>query len=256
MMDNLTPVSAESVPCKLCGNGAALYGVVDFHRCVAAHGAELPLCGVPIYYRRCGSCGFLFTDAFDRWSEDQFKAHIYNDGYYAIDPDYASVRPRANADRVIKLWGRHRTELRVLDFGGGNGVFCDALRANGFPAVVAYDPMSPDHARRPEGKFELVTCFETLEHLTDPVAGIGDIVQYLAEPGLVLFSTIVQPEDFDRLGLSWWYVGPRNGHVSLFSRQALALAWRRHGLEFGSSNGGLHFAFRVLPSFAAHLVEK
>jgi len=27
----------------------------------------------------------LFTDAFDDWGENQFKTHIYNDGYHAVD---------------------------------------------------------------------------------------------------------------------------------------------------------------------------
>ena len=60
----------------------------------------------------------------------------------------------------------------------------------------------------------------------------------------------------DKLGVSWWYVGPRNRHVSTFSRRALALAWQRHRCKFGSFNDYLHVAFRALPSFAAHLVKK
>ncbi len=32
--------------------------------------------------------------------------------------------------------------------------------------------MAPEYAERPAGKFDLVTIFETLEHLPDPAAGI------------------------------------------------------------------------------------
>ena len=85
----------------------------------------------------------------------------------------------------------------MLDNGGRNDVFCTALRANGFPVAVTYDPMVPEYACRPDGKFDLVTCFETLEHLPDPTAGIAQIVDCVADPGLILFTTLVLPADFD-----------------------------------------------------------
>jgi len=248
----LKTVSAEPLPCKICGGTAALYGVVDFHKsCEEARGVRLPLSGVPIYYRRCSSCSFVFTDAFDGWTDEQFKSHIYNDDYHAVDPDYRSARPNSNAEFVARLWSPYKAETRVLDFGGGNDVFCAALRATGFPVAVTYDPMVPEYARRPDGKFELVTCFETLEHLPDPAAGIALILECVAEPGLIFVTTYAQPADFNQYGLNWWYVGPRNGHISIFSKQALAAAWGRHGYKIVSLSDNFHFAFRTLPTFLA-----
>src|SRR5512143_228239 len=253
-MMKLTPVSAAPVPCKICGEPAPLYGTADFNRnCDIPNGMKLPLSGTPVHYRRCGACGFLFTDAFDGWSHDDFRTHIYNGGYPAVDQDYAETRPRNNAAAVLQLFGAHKEQRRVLDYGGGNDVLCSQLRAAGFPLAVTCDPFAPEFAKPPAEKFDLVTCFETLEHMPDPVAGIGDIVAHLAEPGLVLFSTLLQPADFDRLGMTWWYVGPRNGHISLFNRSALAKAWARHGCRTGSFNDNLHVAFRTLPDFARRL---
>jgi SAM-dependent methyltransferase len=251
MIDRLKPVTTASRPCKICGNAAALFGVVDFHKRCLQDQIRLPLSGVPVYYRRCDSCGFLFTDAFDDWSTDEFKAYIYNDDYRLFDPEYLGERPRANADNVKGLWSQYKAGLRVLDFGGGNDVFCATLRADGFLEAVTYDPMTPEFAQRPDGKFDLVTCFETLEHLPDPLAGIECIVGSLAEPGLCFFTTLVQPPDFNTQGLNWWYASPRNGHISLFSRQSLALAWGRHDYKLISHNDNVHFAFRTLPSYVA-----
>ena len=62
-------------------------------------------------------------------------------------------------------------------------------------------------------------------------------------------------EDFDKLGMNWWYVGPRNGHISMFSRDALIKAWRSHGCQTGSFNDKLHVAFRTMPDFAKHYWE-
>jgi SAM-dependent methyltransferase len=210
---------------------------------------------MPVYYRRCSVCGFLFADAFDDWSEAEFKAHIYNAGYLAVDPDYTEKRPRGNAGVVEQMFGAHKTELRVLDYGGGNDVLCSVLRSAGFPVAATYDPFAADFAQRPEGTFDLITCFETLEHVPNPMAGIASILSSLAEPGLVLFSTLLQPKDFDKLGLNWWYVGPRNGHVSIFSHNALVLAWRHFGYQTASFTENLHVAFRKLPAFAKHLLK-
>jgi 2-polyprenyl-6-hydroxyphenyl methylase/3-demethylubiquinone-9 3-methyltransferase len=241
----LRPVSPASLSCKICDGQAALYGVVDFHK--SCQNLKVPVSGMPIYYRRCAACGFLFTDAFDDWSQDQFKTHIYNDAYLPFDPDYQTARPSANAKLVSQLWAQHKAGMRVLDFGGGNDVFCTALRADGFQAAITYDPMVPEHATRPEGKFDLVTSFETLEHLPDPIAGIARMAECVAEPGAVFYSTLTQPADFDNQGLSWWYVGPRNGHISIFTKQALTAAWARHGFKNASLNDVLHIAFRNMP---------
>jgi SAM-dependent methyltransferase len=257
MLDTLRPITAAPVPCKICGGASLLFGVVDFHKsCEEPNGLRLSLSGVPVYYRRCANCRFVFTDAFDDWSPDQFKTHIYNDDYGMVDPDYKTERPRSNAEVVAQLWGEHRKNTRVLDFGGGNGALCTALRENGFPVAEAFDPMVPEFARRPVGKFDLVTSFETFEHLPDPMAGIASILESAADPGAVLFTTLLQPADFDNHGVNWWYIGPRNGHVSIFSKQALSIAWSRHRYQVASLNDLIHLAFRNLPPYLTHLQKK
>lgn len=255
MIDRLKPVIASRLPCKVCRGQAELYGVVDFHKsCEELRGKCFLLSGVPVYYYRCLSCKFVFTEAFDEWTAEQFKTNIYNEQYKLVDPGYEDEsRARGNADIIARLWDKYKGETRVLDYGGGNDSFCAGLRTHGFPLAVTYDPMVPAFAQRPEGKFDLVTCFETLEHLPDPVGGIGSIIEFAAEPGLVFFTTLLQPADFDVQRLNWWYAAPRNGHVSLFSRQALAAAWDRNGYKVVSFNDTTHLAFRTLPHFLAHL---
>jgi 2-polyprenyl-6-hydroxyphenyl methylase/3-demethylubiquinone-9 3-methyltransferase len=244
----LRPVSKTHLACKICSGPAELYGVVDMNRpCEIDKGKFTPLSGIPVYYRRCHACGFLFTDAFDDWGLGDFKTHIYNDDYQSFDPDYLHKRPSGNANCVANLWAPHKAGMRVLDYGGGNDVLCSVLRANGFKEAVTYDPMVEEHAARPDGKFDLVTCFETLEHLPDPLDGISKIVEFVADPGAVFFSTLTQPDDIYNSGVSWWYIGPRNGHVSIFTRHALAAAWGKFGFKTASINEGLHLAFRNLP---------
>jgi 2-polyprenyl-6-hydroxyphenyl methylase/3-demethylubiquinone-9 3-methyltransferase len=167
-MDHLKPVSATVTACKICGGEVPLFGVVDFNKTsVEIVGRHVPLSGVPICYRCCAGCGFVFTDAFDGWSVDEFKRNIYNGDYHLFDPDCEEKRSRGNAEAVARLWGQVTAETRVLDYGGGEGALCGALRADGFPVAETYDPMVPQYASRPDGTFNLVTCFETFEHLPD-----------------------------------------------------------------------------------------
>jgi hypothetical protein len=42
--------------------------------------------------------------------------------------------------------------------------------------------------------------------------------------------------------LNWWYAGPRNGHISLYSAEALRRLFATHGMTVQSYSAGLHCA--------------
>src|SRR2546423_14681900 len=91
----LKSICEPLAPCKVCGEPSPLLGVVDFnkHCLVASRPDLLPLSGVPVYYHRCPSCHFIFTTAFDSFTPDDFRRHVYNEQYALIDPEYAEERP-------------------------------------------------------------------------------------------------------------------------------------------------------------------
>jgi 2-polyprenyl-6-hydroxyphenyl methylase/3-demethylubiquinone-9 3-methyltransferase len=230
-----------------------LVGTIDFNKsCVEFQGTFLPSRGIAIDYNRCPVCGFLFTAAFDGWSKHDFLETIYNDDYILVDPDYRDVRPKVNLAFLSDLFADHRSELAILDYGGGNGALASLLREAGF-AADTYDPLVAEFSTLPVRRYPLICSFETLEHTPDPRATIREMSALLADPGMIIFSTLLQPPNFESKRLGWWYVGPRNGHVSLFSRKALELAWRKEGLRYGSFDHVMHVAFRQVPAFARHL---
>lgn len=252
MAIELQAVCPRELPCKCCGAAARIYGVVDFNKNCSMHrGVLLPMSGMPVYYHRCGACGFIFTAAFDAWAQEDFAAHIYNDDYRQVDPDYEVVRPRSTAQNISRLFEAMRPQ-RLLDYGGGSGAMAEALRAEGFPHVDTYDPFVPRHATRPTMKYDCITSFEVAEHSTDPKRTFADMVGLLDDPGLIVFSTLVQPADIQRQGLNWWYAGPRNGHVSLYAQESLQRLIQGLGYTFGSFNDNVHLMFRNLPAFANH----
>jgi SAM-dependent methyltransferase len=254
MNSGLQAICAEQAACKCCGATAFPYGVVDFHKnCEILRRKVLDVSGVPIYYYRCPACRFLFTTAFDHFTTDDFLRHVYNEEYHLVDPDYRDERGRWNAELLAGLFADPRPH-RILDYGGGNGTLADRLRAAGFPRVETYDPFVPDYSDRPDGRFDCVVSFEVVEHSTDPERTFADMGEFLADPGLIVFSTLLQPPDIDRHGLNWWYAGPRNGHVSLFSRESLRAIVEPLGFGFGSFNDNLHVLFREVPAFAKHFL--
>jgi 2-polyprenyl-6-hydroxyphenyl methylase/3-demethylubiquinone-9 3-methyltransferase len=249
-LQRLRRFTADDLPCKICGGAARVLGGHDFNRsCEEVRGKFLPSAGLLVVYRRCGDCGFLFTDAFDDWSPEDFAQAIYNDGYSAVDPDYDTVRPQANAQMILKTFANLAGRLAALDYGGGNGVLAGELRKAGFTVAETYDPFTPAHSVRPERRYNLVTCFEAMEHMPDPVTGAADIASFLDDDGVIVFSTVTQPDVFDVVGMRWWYIGPRNGHISLHTRESLRRMWAKIGLTAFSLSASLHVAYRKPPSF-------
>jgi SAM-dependent methyltransferase len=240
--------------CKICGDLALVHGQVDFSKsCAEVTGTVLPHSGLSIAYNRCPRCEFLFSASFDDWTRQDFIENIYNEDYGRVDPDYEAARPAANAGFLCRLFDKRKSTLSLLDYGGGNGALARALLAAGFAEAATFDPLVAKYSAVPGRKFAVVASFETLEHTPDPLAAIRQMAELLQEPGIIVFSTLVQPRDFATQGLAWWYVGPRNGHISIFSRKSLAAAWRSVGFTLGSFNDNAHVAFREIPDFARHL---
>jgi hypothetical protein len=185
---------------------------------------------------------------FDDWSAEAFLAHIYNSSYIHVDPDYASARPVSNASAIAETLRAARDSIAILDFGGGNGAFASHLVAQGFSATT-YDPFS-GFKERPSRRFDVITCFEVMEHTPFPARTAAEMCDMLADEGIILFSTLTQPADFDQQRLHWWYAGPRNGHVSLYSRESLTILFQQLGLQLFSISELVHVAFRKLPAFA------
>ncbi|MDP9172959.1 MAG: class I SAM-dependent methyltransferase [Planctomycetota bacterium] len=244
MRQLLPSVVSPSVPCKCCHGEARIFGVVDFNQtCAQRTPRALDACGVPVYYHRCLSCGFLFTTAFDNFATEDFAKFIYNEDYKLVDPEYAEARPRRIAFLVSKMFELSR-HLRVLDYGGGNGAAARFLRDYGFTNISIYDPFVPEFSVRPQGQFDLILSFEVVEHSPHPCKIFTEMDSLLAPTGMILFSTLLQPPEIDREGVNWWYVGPRNGHVSIYTNQALAKLSSQLKFKLKSFSEDLHLLFR------------
>jgi 2-polyprenyl-6-hydroxyphenyl methylase/3-demethylubiquinone-9 3-methyltransferase len=231
--------------CKICFSEADHFCAVDFNKnCDERRGRILPLSGTLITYRRCRSCQFIFTNDFDNWTEKKFAELIYNEAYRDVDPDYDTHRPRENAEFILKKIAEPLKSKRILDYGGGNGFFAETLKLHDIPDVATYDPFNDRHCLRPSGYFDVITCYEVLEHAPDPRQTVEDIVSFLNNDGTIIFSTMPAQDDIDLIRGDWWYIAPRNGHCSIFSKKALIDLWGSYGFELKSIMPHLHVAFK------------
>lgn len=228
--------------CKVCGGRSEAAGAVDFAKnCEERRGVVLPRTEAPIHYHRCGDCSLLYTRAFDGWSHAEFRRWIYNDGYAAVDPDYVSVRPMANAATVAALMKRNGL-TRTLDYGGGNGDLARALMARGFDAA-SWDPMEPGQTLPGQRDFQLVTAFEVMEHTPTPRATAREVTASAGARGVVLFSTLALDTAGPR-AVDHWYVAPRNGHITIHTRASLQALFARLGWQVHHFGDAYHLAHR------------
>ena len=101
--------------------------------------------------------------------------------------------------------------------------------------MTGYDPFSSP--TRPEGKFDLITCFEVIEHSPDPMGTLREMNSLLAPGGGILLGQSLQPPNIHELRCSWWYCAPRNGHCSTFTARSFAVAGDQVGLHFHPAGG-------------------
>lgn len=246
---------SEGVPCKICGASARPFDSADMLRICCGKVSTDPhifgFSGVAVGYYRCRSCEFLFTDFFDNWTSEDFSRLIYNDDYVKVDPEYIDVRPTICAEAIADIFASSQ-KMNILDYGSGSGSFSEKLFERGFSKVVCYDPFS--HPARPQEQFDIITCFEVIEHSPEPLIIFEDMLSFLKEGGILVFSQTLQPANIENIRCGWWYVGPRNGHVSLYSQNTLTIIAEKFGTSLWKV--GPFFAFAQERTMAAlELIE-
>ncbi len=241
-----TVANPADVPCKICEGPSGLFGLVDFSKnCEEI--TDIALSGLPVYYRRCRNCGFIYTTDFDHWTAEDWSANVYNDDYITFDPEYVEKRPAQNAKMLINTFKPRTPPVRLLDYGSGTGHLAKILNESGFDAAD-FDPFV-DPKARPQGLFDVVTAFEVMEHTPTPLDTLRDIASFLNPNGVIIYSTTVAPPIITTVGVAWKYISPRNGHVSIHTTESLQILHSQVGLNFSSFSNAFHIGFTDFADF-------
>ena len=190
--------------CKICSKSAVFkFNLPSLKR----SGGPLEAEGTEVPYYECQSCHFLFAN---------YEAD-YDSAYWAgLDPVHDG---RVLETLRLYLWAGGRHGASVLDYGCGKGYSVKKLRELG---VTAYGTDIGDPhgvglyplAQAP--KADIVTACEVVEHFTDPLESFKH-VRSLCRESFAFQTAFYDPRV---CGRDWWYLGPANGHVSLYSERS------------------------------------
>jgi hypothetical protein len=204
-----------------------------------------------VTYAQCLVCDYIQTEE-PYWLEEAYHSPITAQDTGSL----IRVLHLANVTKVLLALVLDRRG-RCLDFGGGYGIFvrrmrdlgvdfwwqdhyCENLLAQGFSANPA------------DAGYELVTCFEVLEHVVAPDELIAAL---LSRSKAVLVSTELSDGWSERF-FDWPYVAAEHGqHVGFFSERTLRAMAQRMGVNFISDGKSLHLFSKVkVPAWKVRMV--
>lgn len=191
-----------------------------------------------VAYYRCPKCGFIQTE------EPYWLEEAYADALQIMDVGIMqrNLATCVATSAVISLL--FPAANRFLDYGGGHGTFVRLMRDRGFnffwQDMYAENVHSRTFEHIADARYDMVTAFELLEHLPNP---LKDIAPAFALSDNLLFTTTLTP-DPPPTPPNWWYYAVRGGqHVSFYTHAALKELAR-------------HFGRHVLSSGAYHLFTR
>ncbi len=203
----------------------------------------------------CQACGAAFVGQDP--AQIDFQA-LYGEAYYtggndAVFADYVGQEAarRAHARRKLALLRHLPPRLprhgRLLDVGCAAGFFLAEARAfyevqgvelSAWSSAYARDRLgltvftgSLQQATLPAAHFDIVTLWDVIEHVPDPVPLLAEAARVLQPGGLLVLSTGDWGSDYARSRGADWHLLTPPWHLSFFSRETMARAAQRAGLR-------------------------
>ena len=200
MIEDKPVKNIPMAPCVVCGENA--FCVKDMKN------------GCDIY--RCSQCRLEFCRPMpSRRQLDEF----YID--YA-DPCALPLVVEANAKRNIEALKRYglSNQSRLLDYGSGQGAFCQAGKSDRWFNFDPYTKDSREELLKPE-EYDWITLWGVLEHVPDPTELWARLVRLLRLKGYLALTTVST-----ELSIPYQYKPPE--HVTYWTQRAMEEMCHRH----------------------------
>lgn len=201
-----------------------------------------PKHGADIY--TCSTCGCLMADI--DFVHEQYESQDY---YTMIHKTRAEIEYEWGFRwrYVLSCIAEQNHFSTLLDVGAGNGYFVDlaikeyGLKSTGLEisaeeiefakSVIGVDLIN-ENINDHKPKYDVVTCFNVLEHVPDPQALLACLVDRIQPGGILVISTPNPACIHARVKgkENWDMVAPPH-HINLFTRSALDEMVGIHNLE-------------------------
>lgn len=160
----------------------------------------------------CVSCGLKSTDLKEDYED--FVKRYYAKGYYTGDPKYAAYASYAsdkwlicrNLNKFLRKILKYKISGKLLDVGCAMGYFVEMAKKAGFDAY-GFDAsefavkkakakldgriaVGTIHSvKYPQKSFDVITMFDVIEHLGDPIRDLKKLSTLLKDDGILIIAT-------------------------------------------------------------------
>jgi len=228
--------------CPICSSDRKQY-----FRATLLHKYDIP-------YLFCTTCGLLQTES-PYWLDE-----AYSDAIAITDTGLVSRNISICNEVSNILYFLFDSKVKCVDIAGGTGLLVRMMRDVGFEFYWEDQYCTNIHARGFEAVDEhfpvnIVTAFEVLEHISDPLLFIKSSLKKYGASTMIFSTELFEgnpPKPSD-----WWYYSLTTGqHISFYQYKTLLYLARKIGLNL-YSHGSFHmltnqlinpFVFKVLTS--------
>ena len=225
------------VNCLICGNtgGKTLYYFEEFNN-------EIVEC----------NCGFIYSKLEERKNVN----YAYENDYwttYQLQQGEKSIYDRIEefefiSDERIEFIKEFKKTGKHLDVGCSMGFLVNSANNNGFYSygldpnkecidhgLKLYEPINISTKLLEEFKesnFDLITCFNVIEHLENPKKFFSECSKKLVKDGLLVIGTHdIESETHKNLGSKWKQITRDGDHLFYFSQTTLKILAQQCGFE-------------------------
>jgi hypothetical protein len=191
-------------------------------------------------FYRCTTCGLIALPE-PTWLDEAYTSAIY-DGDSGL---LRRSRRMTNMSTAL-IRSERLSSGTILDWAGGYGAFTRMMRDKGLDCFT-FDPyaqnlLAPGFDGDEFSKYDLVTAFEVMEHIGDPVSELEKVTSINDR---FFFTTQLQPPTPPRPS-EWFYYALESGqHIAFHTLDSLQIVAERLGYQLTSNGDNYHLFHRV-----------